>query len=234
MPRIKFVTGQFYHIYNRGVEKRKIFLDKKDYFRFVHDLYELNDKDPVFNLNYYYGSPTSIDKQQKKKERKMLVEILCWTLMPNHYHLLLKQLDNGGISKFLQKLGVGYTNYFNKKYERNGVLFQGRTKAVPINNDNQLTNLSCYIHVNSVKLFEPNWGKKGIKNLKRAEKFLKNYRWSSYPDYAGGKNFPSVINKNFLVEYFGNQNNYEKFIKDWLSKDAEKNKRKIQDLILER
>ena len=135
----KFTENKIYHVYNRGVEKRKIFLEDKDYFRFIHDLFEFNDSNNPPNTNYYFDPKITVVEPRylkrskaNKKPRKLLVEILIFTLMPNHFHLLLKQRTENGISRFMQKLGMGYAKYFNKKYERTGVLFQGKFKAVTL------------------------------------------------------------------------------------------------------
>lgn len=236
MQRQSLITGEFYHIYNRGVEKRNIFMEDKDYFRFIHDLYEFNDQDNVLNVNFRfnsnYGDPTSIVEDPTsivKKKRKLLVEILCFCLMPNHFHLILKQLVDNGISLFMQKLG-GYPYYFNLKHKRVGGLFQGRYKAVRIDNEDYLLHLSRYQHLNPLELIEPDWKEKGIKNLKKAKEFLKSYRWSSYPDYIGIKNFPSVTQRDLINSYFKNPKEYERFVIDFLPKDLEK----IQDLIIEK
>lgn len=229
MARPIFANEQFYHIYNRGVEKRNIFIDEQDHFRFIHDLFEFNDKNIVLNVNYYskknYGGPTAIDR----KLRELLVDIICYSLMPNHYHLFLRQLVDNGISKFIQKLAGGYTCYFNQKYERNGVLFQGKFKAVSVETDVQFTHISRYIHLNPVELIEPSWKEKGIMSWKKVKEFLESYRWSSYLDYIGKKNFPSLINKKFLSNYFDSEKEYQEFVKDWALKDSEI----IKDLIIE-
>ncbi|MDA2922906.1 transposase, partial [Patescibacteria group bacterium AH-259-L07] len=179
--KVTFVNNQFYHIYNRGVEKRDVFMNEKDYLRFIHDLYELNDQNLVenssFRFNQNYRLPVSIVKQ-----RELLVNILCFCLMPNHYHLILEQLKDNGIPRFMQKLGIGYVNYFNIKYERVGSLFQGRYQAIHIDNENYLLHLSRYIHLNPVELIEPKWKEEGIKNLKKIKEFLRDYRWSNYLD----------------------------------------------------
>ncbi|MDE2001122.1 MAG: transposase, partial [Patescibacteria group bacterium] len=130
------VTGNTYHVLNRGVDKRKIFLDESDYFRFIHDLFEFNDQNPINNVTYHFnGRNNSKDLASpyigaERKPRKLLVEILAFCLMPNHYHLLLRPKLDNGISLFMRKLNMGYAKYFNQKYERNGTLFQGRYKSV--------------------------------------------------------------------------------------------------------
>jgi len=229
MRKFTFANNHFYHVYNRGVEKRDIFLDDKDYFRFIHDLYEFNDKDPVLNLNFRfnsnYGVPTSI----VKKKRKLLVEIFCFCLMPNHFHLILKQLAENGIPLFIQKLG-GYVYYFNLKYKRVGPLFQGKFKAIEIDKENYLLHLSRYIHLNPVELVESAWKEKGIENQKKVDKFLASYRWSSYLDYIGIKNFPSLTQRDLISSCFKNPKEYKEFIISFLPKDLDK----IQNLIIEK
>lgn len=227
MQKPKLINNQIYHIYNRGVEKRKIFLDKQDYYRFIHDLYEFNDQNPVLNLNYYFNSRTmEVEPQylkRAKRQRKLLVEILIFTLMPNHFHLLLRQVKNGGVEKFMQKLGTGYTMYFNKKYDRVGSLLQGRFKAVLVNQQKHFIHLPFYIHANPVELFN---------QVGSTINFLENYKWSSFSDYIGKKNFPSVIQKDFLLKFFGGEKEYRKEINEWL-KNRTENLEQIKEITIE-
>ncbi len=164
MIKPQFSNNQIYHIYNRGVEKRSVFMEDKDYLRFIHDLFEFNDTALVNPSNIRFSSrhPSSVTSSQfnqflalresnTKIKRKLLVEILVFCLMPNHYHLMVRQLVDDGIVKFMQKLGTGYTNYFNLKNERVGSLFQGRFKAVLVNNESYFTHLLHYIHLNPLE-----------------------------------------------------------------------------------
>lgn len=221
--RITFVNNQFYHIYNRGVEKRDTFIDEKNYVRFIHDLYEFNDKALAQKFQIVGG------QTPEYKERDCLVNILCFCLMPNHFHLILEQLQDSGIPYFMQKLG-GYTTSFNLKYGRVGPLFQGKYKAIHIDNENYLLHLSRYIHLNPVELIESRWKEEGIKNWKKVNEFLESYRWSSYSDYIGKRNFPSVINKELISSYFDTPEEYKKFVMGWLVDDMGK----IEKLILEK
>src|SRR3989344_9161632 len=179
--RPQFITGQFYHIFNRGVEKRNIFQQVSDYFRFIFCLYELNDKklikmrDRVLERNERkYTGATRVPG------RETLVEVIIFCLMPNHYHLVLRQLVDGGISLFMKKLSNSYTGYFNEKYKRRGIgsLFQGRFKAVHVENDKQLTALVAYIFTNPIDLINKNWKEEGASDPQKTIKFLKTYRWS--------------------------------------------------------
>ena len=232
----KFVNDHIYHIYNRGVEKRTIFLKENDYFRFVHDLYEFNDEAPALNIYYkssinnqsYEVEPRKIWKERKEKApRTLLVDILAFCLMKNHFHLLLRQRADNGIVRFMQKLGTGYTMYFNTTYERVGHLFQGRFKAVLIDKDEHLLHLPFYIHANPLDIVISGWEEKKFK-IEKAEKFLESYRWSSYPDYIGKKNFPSVTQREFLMKYF--KGNFKAEMRNWLENINLEN---IKDLVLE-
>lgn len=236
MQKPQFVEDRIYHIYNRGVEKRDVFLEDKDYFRFIHDLFEFNDKDSVLNMAYYFNRQSKevelqyLDKE--RKPRKLLVEILIFTLMPNHFHLVLKQKKENGIVKFMQKIGTGYTNYFNKKYERVGSLFQGRFKATLISEEAHFIHLPFYIHANPLDLFHYGSSTSIVGAGKKMEEFLENYRWSSFLDYIGKKNFPSVTSREFLLEFFGGAEEYKKATKKWL-REREANLENIKEVKLE-
>lgn len=209
----------FYHIYNRGVEKRNIFQEENDYFRFIHDLYEFNDTNPANpNNRRIVGGRTS----NNSNKRDLLVNIVCFCLMPNHFHLVLQAVKENGITQFMKKLGTGYAMYFNEKYDRVGSLFQGRFKSVLIENDEQFMHLSRYIHLNPIEIVEPSWKENDvIQDWPKAKKFLENYRYSSYLDYIGTKNFPSVIYKNPLLEYFKTPEEYKEFTEDSLVEDID-------------
>ena len=238
MERPQFFTEEIYHVFNRGVEKRKVFMNEKDYFRFIHDMFEFNDENPAVNLGFHfdaYGSSKLVKSDfASKKLKKKLVEILCFCLMPNHYHFLLRQLTDGGITEFMRKIGTGYTNYFNLKNKRVGPLFQGKFKAVHISEESHLTYLPYYIHLNPLDLIMPEWRDQKIRNPKHALNFLETYRWSSYLDYIGKKNYPSVIQPNFILSnYYGSRTslvNYKKEMMEWL---AEFDLAGLQDVILE-
>lgn len=229
MKKPQFTEGPIYHIYNRGVEKRNVFLRDKDYLRFIHDLYEFNDADPVSNLWYYFDpnnsevQPHYIPKERKK--RKLLVEILAFVLMPNHYHIILRQLRENGIVDFMQKLG-GYTMYFNKVNQRVGALFQGRYKAVLVDETPHFIYLPLYIHANPLKIY------RGSTSLDRKMKFLESYRWSSFPDYIGKKNFPSITSRSFLKECFGGAKEQRNALRE-LIKTKMENLEKVQEIMLD-
>lgn len=230
--------NEFYHLFDRGVEKRQIFMDKNDYFRFIHDLYEFNDVKPALQFGNV-GRATSntssnIASNIEERNRDLLVNVHAFVLMPNHHHLLAEQLKDDGITLFMKKLHGGYARGFNEKHKRNGYLFQGRFKDVHVSRDKQLAHLVCYIHSNPLKIWKKNWKEKQLTKpeIKEALKFLEKYRWSSHLDYLGIKNFPSIINKEFLLEFFNGTEGYKKFFIDWLEQ-YEKNVDSIRKLVLE-
>jgi len=223
MRKFQFENNQIYHIFNRGVDKRDVFLNEKDYYRFIHYLFELNNEKKNSNISRYFrnNSMTEVQPQSLKKEpRELLVEVLAFCLMPNHYHLILKQKKENGIVKLMQKTGTAHTMYFNDEYDREGSLFQGRFKAIPVDSDPYLMHLLNYIHFNPLKL--PNINSSN----------LEKYRWSSFPDYIGNKNFPSVTSREFLLEFYGSEEKYKKDAREWL-KEKDKNISLIKDIILE-
>lgn len=227
MARILPQTGYYYHVYNRGVDKRIIFENNADYARFIHSLYFCNDAEmQIRNIqrasNCNVQSLTlHMEKRDKKRSNNRLVDILCFSLMPNHFHLLIKQVVENGIPLFMHRLGTAYTNYFNTKYERDGSLFQGSYKVKEIGNEQYLVYLSKYIHLNPLEIIEPDWQVSGVKDWKAANDFLDNYKWSSYPDYIGIKNFPSVLNKNILGEYYPSYEGYKNFVNSFIVSELE-------------
>ena len=209
---------EIYHVLNRGVDKRQIFMDKQDHFRFIHNLYEFNDQNRS-ELNYYkfrdFGANGKI-AEAEKKDRKPLVDILAFCLMPNHYHLMLSPRTEKGVPQFMQKVGMGYSKYFNQKYERVGTLFQGRYKQVLVTDDTHFLHLPFYIHFNPLDLIYPEWRDNKMSDPKKALEFLKSYRWSSHLDYLGVKNFPSILNMEPLMDIFGNHSDYQKLVENYL------------------
>lgn len=193
------MKGDIYHILNRGVEKRKIFLDNEDHYRFLHNLEDFNDK----NLTILPYSRRRLAMRKPKK--KKLVNILCWCLMPNHYHILVREIIDGGVSIFSKKLTSGYTQYFNLKNDRSGVLFQGRSKIIPLKKDEHFIHIPYYILANPVRIVEPAWKEKGIKNIKKVISFIDEYKWSG------------VMDKNLFHEVFDmTEKEFKKNFIEWL------------------
>jgi len=211
--------SDIYHVLNRGVDKRNIFLDQQDYLRFIHDLFEFNDDRIIGTTSSYFKTSNrnnDLVSRNIKKPRKLLVSIHAFCLMPNHFHLLLDPIIENGISKFLRKLDMGYAKYFNIKYKRKGTLFEGRYKSILVSESNHFLNLPYYIHLNPLDLKFSEWRERKLKDHNKAIEYLNNYRWSSHLDYCGKKNFPSVTNREFLLDVFGGEEKYKKDINKWL------------------
>ncbi len=225
VKRPPLVNEEIYHIITRTVDPLKLFRDEKDYLRMIHDLFEFNDENPV--ISTYRGNiiktRTFLVPLKNRSKRELLVEILGFCLMPNHVHLLVKQVKGGGISKFMRKIGAGYGIYYNQKYERKGHIFQGRYNIVHIKNNEQLKTVFVYIHTNPVSLIVPKWKEQGIKieDLNKVIKFLENYRWSSYSDYLQIKNFPSLTSREFLFKIMGGVEGCREFVNGWLQHKKE-------------
>ncbi len=211
------VVGSYYHIYNRGTDKRKIFLGDRDYSRFLCSLFLCNSTEPS---DMKVQGPT-LYESLKMRRGETIVDICSYCFMPNHFHLLLHEKSEGGISKFMQKLQTAYTMYFNKKNERSGALFQGKYKLSRAEHDNYLKYLIAYIHLNPVKLIEPNWREAGISDKKNVETFLKKYKYSSYADFLGMPRIErKIINIESLPQYFEKPSDFEDTIKEWLNYKA--------------
>lgn len=186
------VTGEIYHIFNRGSEKRDTFLQPRDYERFRKTFYyyQFSDKKPKFS----FLNKAELNSLKPISSEKY-VEIISYCLMPNHFHFLLKQLKDSGISKFFQQLCNSYSKYFNLKYGRVGPLWQNRFKAVLIENDEQLIHVSRYIHLNPI--------------VSGLLKHLDKYPWSSYQEYL---NMPVICSPRIVLDLFESRENYKEFV----------------------
>jgi len=242
-PR-QFVNGEIYHLILRRVGNELLFGDIDDYYRGIFYIYECNTTQPItirqrrraraqfkkaiqqMEADIGQTSVKTIKLGERlvfKDERDLLVEVLAFCLMPNHIHLLVRQLKARGISKFIQKIASGYATYFKKKYgiKLKGHFFQDRFTALHIENEDQLRITFNYIHTNPIGTVEPDWKEKGIKNPKRAIEFLENYKWSSYQDYLGKKNFPSVTKREFLLKVMGGSEGCRQWVENWVEYKGE-------------
>jgi putative transposase len=210
--KLVFAEKEFYHLYNRGVEKRKLFLDANDYARFVKALYIYNGTQPIVFRDVdhkYFSDITRGDP---------IVAIGAYVLMPNHFHILVREIVQGGISKFMGKLQTSYAMYFNIRNKRNGALFQGPFRARHLDDDRYLKYVISYIHLNPVKLLESKWKEEGIKNKKKARSFLAQYQYSSYQDYLGiDRKERIILNEEHFPGYFKELGSFDDEIEEWLS-----------------
>ena len=221
MRKTIFANGEYYHIYNRGVDKREVFLDDFDYIRFLESIREFNNEIPSGGLYEKYLKNKKLEARGSTSIMEVeplahpLVEIICYCLNPNHFHLVLKQVSDSGISEFMRRLGGGYTYYFNKKYERSGSLFQGRFKSIYIDTNEYLLHLSAYVNKNN---FIHGYNKND------------DWQYSSYLDYIG-KRDGELCSKEAILGQFKNKKEYG----DFMEKTATylKDKKEIQKYLLD-
>ena len=202
---VSFESGEWYHCFTRGVDKRKIFLCDADYERYLMLLYACNSTKPVHisNLGNRHQGP-ALPAVLACERGHPLVDIGVYCLMPNHPHLLLREVISEGISSFMQKVGTGYTMYFNKKYERTGALFSSRFKAIHVSTDQYLERAVNYIHANPAELYEPRWKEGIVNDRRRLKKNLLQYRYSSLPDYEeANRPTSAIIHKDILLDVLG-------------------------------
>lgn len=214
---ITFTTGEYYHLYNRGTDKRKIFLDKTDQDRFLSLLFLCNSGIPLHRSDH---QGVSLEKVLSIQRETTLVDIGAYCLMPNHFHILVHEQTEGGLSLFMHKLSTAYTMYFNQRHERRGSLFEGTFQAKHAARDEYLKYLFAYIHLNPIGIIEDEWKEHHIKNKKKAEDFLASYPYSSYLDYSDAKNVRpehTIINKLAFPEYFEKSTDFKDYVKDWMT-----------------
>lgn len=209
--KISFAFGEYFHIYNRGNSKQTIFHDNDDYCHFIKLLYLSNTKNNII-LRYIYNN--YFDYQQENK----LVAIGAYCLMPNHFHLILTQTEEGSISKFMQKVTTAYSMYYNMKYKHSGSLFEGKFKSQHAGDDRYLKYLFSYVHLNPVKIIQKDWKEKGIVNRGEVIDFLGDYKYSSYLDYLGIKRKENIVlGKDMFPVYFSSKEKFQQEIFEWLS-----------------
>lgn len=202
--KLIFANEEIYHVYNRGVERRPVFMDKKEHQRAADLLgyYRFANLPMRYSQLLSLPSPaqeTIWERMRKENNYEALIFVYC--LMPNHFHLVVKQLTDGGISRFLANFTNSYTKYFNTKHHRVGSLFQGPFKAVYVETDEQLLHLTRYVHLNPVASF--------IIKLND----LESYPWSSFPEYIG-KNKTGICDTTWVQAHFATTQRYRKFVYD--------------------
>ncbi len=229
MLREKIIPGSIVHVYNRGNRKQEIVRDGKDKWHFLEILYYFNSDftsggRPFRNIKKIEWERTILSMQRQNPfvwpvdwpERNPLVKIMAFCLMPNHFHLFLKEIKEDGINVFMKRIGTGMGTYFNTKYHEVGRLFQGPYRSKIINEEIYFKYLSVYIQVKNVFELYP-WGyEKAIQEFDKAYEWAIGYPYCSLADYAGNRNSP-IINKDVLGELFNSPKEYKEFAKQCLS-----------------
>jgi putative transposase len=224
MRKISLAEGEFYHVYNRGTDKRPIFLDDQDFERFLESMIEFNVSDPIgslyqnsFRKTKLRGLASKCEEVSGKDEK--LVEIIAYCLNPNHFHLLLKQVSEKGIEKYMQRLGTGYTMYFNHKYERTGSLFQGTFKAVHVDSNEYLLHVGAYVNLNF--------------RVHQLRGLASKYR-SSWAEYVGERSeSKSLCNTDPILRQFRNIEDFTDFSEHSLFGTIERRGLLVKESLLE-
>lgn len=216
MRKVKFANNEYYHIFNRGVDKRSIFMEDADLKRFFQSMKEFSALEPIGSIYENRFHKTFLEDSSSKKGR--LVDFICYCLNPNHYHFILEQLVERGVEKFMQRLGIGYTMYFNKKNKRSGVLFQGKYKAIHVDSNEYLLHLSAYVNLNYK-----------VHNFRKLGDRISKLRESSWNEYIEDKN--DFCKKDIILEQFENVQEYKKFAENSLKEIKER--KEIKRFLLE-
>lgn len=216
------VTGNIYHVYNRGVARQPTFFAKRDYERIMLTLRYYRLRKPPRKLSYFLEIPAQERETwlvRQEKELAKLVEILCFVFMPNHFHMMLRQVVDGGITTYVRHAINSYTKFINTKYHRPGPLFQGEFKAVRIETNEQLLHVSRYIHLNPF-----------TSSVVRAGD-LRSYPWSSLPVYLGAGATP-YLSPDIVLSQFSKKHTYEAFVFDHA--DYAKKLERVKHLLIEK
>ncbi len=239
MRKISFEEGGYYHIFNRGVDKRKIFMSEGDRWRFLQGLCLFNNKENVGNILWKMerkrGEVTLKSIKdfliEEKEKKEPVILILAYCLKDNHFHLLLKEIEEGGIQAFMHKFTSGYVGYFNNKHNRGGSLFEGPFKAARIDKDEYLQYLLAYINIiNPAQEIVSGIKETGIKEKEGVKEFIEKFPWSTHQEYLGKRN-SIIIEKEIFNEIFPSVESYREFTEDILT--AKENIWKAESVFLE-
>jgi len=213
MANPQFGIGEFYHVYNRGVEKRDVFSSLSDLERFLKSIVAFNTIEPIGSIHENAFNK----KVLRRKANTQLVNIICYCLNPNHYHFIMQQKSDGGISEFMKRLGGGYTKYFNIKYKRSGVLFQGVFKSKHVDSNEYLLRASAYVNLNN-----------------RVHRLGRETSKSSWQEYIGDSK-QHICNTDIVLKQFNNRKEYRSFAEEALQDILEQKQlaREFAELLLE-
>jgi len=204
LRREPFAVGEYYHLYSRGVDKRKIFLNAQDYRKFQFLMYVCNSEKSIvlrdIGKNFDRGGT--------------IVDVGAFCLMPNHFHILAREKIENGISLYMRKLLTGYSMYFNLKHTREGKLFDGAFKAINAGDDRYLKYLYSYIHLNPAKLIDKNWKNSVREDNKEILNFCLLYPNSSIGEYKNSSY--KIINPRRFPDYFPSPTSHMKELAEWL------------------
>lgn len=221
----KLVTGQIYHICNRSTEGIPIFKKEADALRFFETLLLSNTTDTMT----IRGVARTPEQHRNRRKGKPLVEIYALVLMPNHFHICVRQLVENGISLWIQRACNSHARFYNLKNKRKGALFMGRFNAVLVEKDEQLFHLFVYIHANPLDLVMPEWREGNLSAWQKADKYLRTYPWSSYNLIVGGGDshplLKKLISPRFPQKIISSWGGLARGIREWSQRDYEESKK---------
>ncbi len=180
--RVNFAPGEWYHCYSKSIDGNDVFESAADYERFMQSLYLSNSSVSLSRDNFRHMSHAEILRLPRKDA---IVSIGAWCLMPNHFHILLRENTVGGITKFMHKVGTGFSTYFNIKKKHIGNVFVKPFRSKHIDDDRYLKRVAQYIHLNPAEIFEPGWKSGNVRDMAQLEKNLREYRFGSLADHFG-------------------------------------------------
>ena len=216
--KIEFAYNEYYHVYNRGTDKRIIFQNDRDKKRFLELLYLSNSSDSI-NVRNIRRDFTKVFSYERKE---LLVGIGAYCLMPNHFHILLTPLVDDGVTKFMSKLSTAYSMYFNKKYDRSGRLFESTFKAQHVDEEKYLQYIYAYIHLNPVKLWQKSSPEQVTAKQDEVLEYLKSYYFSSLLDYLNiSREEKDILSVELFPDYFTTEAEAIDSLKDWLAYKTE-------------
>lgn len=221
MRNLKISPDEHYHIFNRGINKQVIFHNHDDYSRFLFLIFYFQMEARVTHVSrevkefkkFCVGQSSALATSADQVTGRRLVEIVAFCVMPNHFHLMVRELEEGGMATYMQRVLTAYSKYYNTKYERTGHVFQGPYRAVHIEDDIQTKHLSAYIHRNPRELQK--WFGKETK-----------YPWSSYQDFIGINRWGDFITPGIILGEFKDKKHYKRFVESSLAKTFEGENRK--------
>lgn len=225
-----FEVNRPYHILNRAVDGKEIFIREEDCYRFIFQMYAANIGKPALNLrrkDVIKCAQAILEGEEISsnfiiEEHPPLVGILSFALIISHYHFNLVPIVDGGVSKYMQRLNIGFAKYYNLKHGRRGTLFESRYKSIVIQSDFQLDAVTRYINIiNPIDVHRSGWREEGLNDYKKAFDFLDSYQFSSFPDIFGKRSSGVLASEKFLKIYLkekqsGNRKDNLDFVKDFL------------------
>jgi len=222
VPRriVPLVTGEIYHVFNRGIDKQIIYNSNRDFIR-SFNIVKFYLLEPPVRYSQFLLLPKEVrqDLLEDLSKKDSTIDLISYCFMPNHFHFLLQQKKEDGILKFTRKFQISYTKFFNMKYKRSGPLLQGQFKAVRIEDENQLLHISRYIHLNPLTSY-----------IVENQADLKNYSWSSLPEYLN-ESKDEICSKDLILSFLKSQQKFKKFIFD--QSDYQRRLKGIKHLTLE-